>query len=104
MVSDSNETITTSETKSPPLRGTVKWFDDRKGFGFIIDSQGNDIFVHFSEICDDGYRTLKDGSEVQYQAVNGEKGWYATNVIPIDLPTKKTKKHNHNSTQPPAIQ
>ncbi len=59
--------------------GIVKWFDARKGFGFIIGPQGQDIFVHFSVIeQEQGFRTLRDGEKVNYSAQSGAKGWAAT--------------------------
>ncbi len=66
--------------------GVVKWFDPRKGFGFIVGPEGQDIFVHFSQIEGDGFRVLKDGSRVIYSAECGEKGWHATHVVPHDEP------------------
>ena len=60
--------------------GTVKWFDVKKGFGFIINPEGKDVFVHFSAIEGDGFRTLKDGDQVQYEEVDSGKGLAARNV------------------------
>lgn len=61
--------------------GTVKWFNDAKGFGFISpDDQGADLFVHHSAINMDGFRTLKEGQRVQFEAVDGPKGKQANNV------------------------
>jgi CspA family cold shock protein len=60
--------------------GTVKWFDAKKGFGFILNEQGKDVFVHFSSIEGDGFRSLKDGEAVQYELVEGDKGLSATKV------------------------
>jgi CspA family cold shock protein len=61
--------------------GTVKWFDAKKGFGFIQDTEGGkDIFVHYSSITGDGFRTLKDGESVEYEVTQGEKGPQARNV------------------------
>lgn len=61
--------------------GTVKWFDPRKGFGFVVGPSGQDIFVHFSVIDQpDGFRTLKDGERVRYSASVGAKGWSASSV------------------------
>ena len=60
--------------------GVVKWFDSRKGFGFIVGPQGQDIFTHFSVIEGDGFRVLSDGAKVHYDAVKGPKGWRATRV------------------------
>jgi CspA family cold shock protein len=54
--------------------GTVKWFDSKKGFGFILNPDGMDVFVHFSSIEGDGFRSLKDGEKVEYQQVSGAKG------------------------------
>ena len=68
---------------SDAKQGTVKWFNDSKGFGFIAPSDGgNDLFVHMSEIQMDGFKTLKDGQNVEYSEGSSEKGPCATNVIP----------------------
>jgi CspA family cold shock protein len=61
--------------------GQVKWFDPKKGFGFIIGPEGQDIFVHYSKIHGDGFRVLKDGSRVAYDAELTDKGWHATRVV-----------------------
>jgi len=60
--------------------GTVKWFSDQKGFGFIEQENGNDLFVHFSEIKSDGFKTLAEGQKVTFDAAEGPKGPQATNV------------------------
>ena len=60
--------------------GTVKWFNASKGYGFIEYEDGPDVFVHYSEIQDSGYRTLEDGQNVQFEIVDGPKGLQATNV------------------------
>ena len=60
--------------------GTVKWFDTKKGFGFIIGPEGQDVFVHFSSIEGDGFRSLKDGETVDYDIAQGAKGYSATRV------------------------
>ena len=60
--------------------GTVKWFDSKKGFGFIVGDEGEDIFVHFSVIEGDGFRSLKDGESVQYEVERGNKGLLAKAV------------------------
>lgn len=60
--------------------GVVKWFDPRKGFGFLVGPDGRDVFVHFSVIQGDGFKVLKDGSQVTYDAVRSDKGWKATRV------------------------
>lgn len=62
------------------VNGKVKWFDPKKGYGFIIGPGGQDVFVHFSQILGDGFRSLKDGEEVVYELLNGEKGWQAQQV------------------------
>ena len=63
--------------------GKVKWFDARKGYGFIIGEEGEDVFVHYTSIVGDGFRTLKDGEPVHYESVRGDKGLQARNVIRI---------------------
>jgi len=60
--------------------GNVKWFDSKKGFGFIINPEGKDVFVHFSSIEGEGFRSLKDGETVDYEQVQGEKGLLAQHV------------------------
>ena len=63
--------------------GTVKWFNNSKGFGFIAPAEGgDDVFVHFSAIKSDGYRSLNEGQAVTYEIEKGPKGLQATNVIP----------------------
>ena len=61
--------------------GTVKWFDNAKGWGFVTRSSGDDIFVHYSSVRGDGYRTLEDGQQVEYEVVQGDKGLQAQDVI-----------------------
>jgi CspA family cold shock protein len=60
--------------------GTVKWFNAKKGFGFISDEAGNDVFVHFSALMMDGFKVLEEGEKVQFDVVQGEKGPQAANV------------------------
>ncbi|HDS84841.1 MAG TPA: cold shock domain-containing protein [Phycisphaerales bacterium] len=63
--------------------GTVKWFNEKKGFGFITpDDGGDDLFVHHTNIVAKGFRTLKDGQRVEYEAAQGKKGMEATDVKP----------------------
>lgn len=63
--------------------GTVKWFNEKKGFGFITpDEGGDDLFVHHTNISAKGFRTLQDGQKVEYQAAQGKKGMEATDVRP----------------------
>ena len=60
--------------------GTVKWFNDAKGFGFIQQDDGPDVFVHFSQILGDGFKTLQEGARVEFDVVEGKKGHQAANV------------------------
>ena len=62
------------------LKGRVKWFDEKKGFGFIERENGNDVFVHFRAITGDGFKTLTDGQEVEFDVEEGPKGQQAINV------------------------
>lgn len=62
--------------------GKVKWFNDKKGYGFIEpDGGGEDVFVHHTSIQSDGFRTLAEGQDVQYEVIRGPKGFQATNVV-----------------------
>lgn len=61
-------------------KGTVKWFNNQKGFGFISDEEGNDVFVHYTGLSMDGFKSLTEGQAVEFEVVNGEKGPQATNV------------------------
>jgi len=60
--------------------GTVKWFDNAKGYGFIQRSQGDDVFVHFRQIRGEGYRTLQEGQPVEFSVMQGQKGLQAEDV------------------------
>ena len=62
-------------------KGTVKWFNNQKGYGFISDEAGNDIFVHYSALNMDGYKTLNEGQEVEFELIDGAKGAQAINVV-----------------------
>ena len=64
-------------------KGIVKWFNASKGFGFIEQEDGADIFVHYSEIQNDGYKTLDEGSSVSFEVVEGQKGPAAANVVQL---------------------
>ena len=64
-------------------KGKVKWFNAEKGFGFIESEDGTDVFVHFSAIVMDGYRTLEEGTEVEFAVVDGAKGPQAANVTRV---------------------
>lgn len=64
-------------------KGTVKWFNSEKGFGFITVDGGNDVFVHYTAIECDGFKTLEEGQAVQFNIVDGQKGPQASNVVKI---------------------
>lgn len=64
-------------------RGKIKWFNDAKGYGFIEQESGEDVFVHFSSIQMDGFKTLAEGQEVEFEVANGAKGLHASNVTRI---------------------
>ena len=64
-------------------QGTVKWFNAKKGYGFISDEQGNDVFVHYSGLNMEGFKSLDEGQAVEFDVVNGEKGPQATNVTKL---------------------
>jgi len=72
--------------------GTVKWFNDAKGYGFISRQNGEDVFVHFSAIQASGFRSLQEGQQVQFDVVKGPKGWQAENVKGVQATTKIRKK------------
>lgn len=66
------------------VTGTVKWFNATKGFGFIEQDEGEDVFVHYSAIAGDGYRTLEEGQRVEYNVVDSERGPQAQDVSPVE--------------------
>jgi CspA family cold shock protein len=66
-----------------PEKGKIKWFNDAKGYGFIEREEGDDVFVHFSAIVGEGFRTLSEGQEVEFEVVQGQKGPQAENVIVV---------------------
>jgi len=68
--------------------GRVKWFDPKKGFGFILGPDDQDVFVHYSQIQGDGFKSLKDGESVEYELVEGEKGWQARTVSRVEQPAQ----------------
>lgn len=70
-----------SESDSSTLKGIVKWFNDAKGFGFIEHTSGRDVFVHYSVIASEGFKTLKDGETVEYELKEGPKGLQAAKVL-----------------------
>lgn len=65
------------------MKGTVKWFNDKKGFGFLTTEEGSDVFVHFSAIQDDGFKSLDEGQEVEFEVEDGPKGPQARNVTKL---------------------
>lgn len=64
-------------------KGTVKWFNATKGFGFISGDNGEDVFVHYSAIQGEGFKSLEEGDQVEFEVVEGEKGPQATNVTKL---------------------
>jgi len=62
------------------MKGTVKWFNAEKGFGFITTEEGNDVFAHFSQIKKDGFKTLEEGQDVEFNVVEGQKGLQAEEI------------------------
>lgn len=64
-------------------QGTVKWFDNAKGYGFIVSPEGEDVFVHYRVIQGEGYRSLSEGQQVEFVASQGDKGWQASEVAPV---------------------
>jgi len=71
------------------LVGNVRWFDVKKGYGFIISPEGKDVFVHFTSIEGEGFRTLKDGEKVEYEMEEGAKGLHAKHVKRITVAPKE---------------
>ena len=65
------------------VKGTVKWFNNQKGYGFISDEEGNDVFVHYTGLNMEGFKTLEEGQAVEFEVVNGTKGPQATNVTKL---------------------
>ncbi len=91
-----------AENNSEVIKGKVKWFNDAKGFGFIEHASGKDVFVHYSVISSEGFKTLKDGEEVEYEIQQGAKGLHAarvsrTNPPPAETPTAETAAQSLSS-------
>jgi CspA family cold shock protein len=80
--SDSSSAIQ-SRKHNQMEQGTVKWFNDAKGFGFISRQNGEDVFVHYSAINSSGFKSLQEGQAVQFNVVKGPKGWQAADVQPL---------------------
>ena len=75
--------------------GTIKWFSNTKGFGFIVNEErAQDIFVHYSSIVSQGYKTLKSGQKVNYEIKQGDKGLHAENVVPVQKAKKVRSKRS----------
>jgi len=83
-------------------KGKVKWFDPKKGYGFIIGDDGQDVFVHYTSIVGDGFRALKDGERVDYELVESEKGHQARNVIRPPSPQVGGVQPGQQGQQPSA--
>lgn len=66
------------------MQGRVKWFNPQKGYGFIEVEEGKDVFVHYSEIQEEGFKTLEEGQEVEFEIVEGNRGPQAANVVKLD--------------------
>ena len=73
-----------SEGENGKVTGQVKWFNNAKGFGFIGRDDGPDVFVHYSAISSDGYKSLQEGDEVEFEIVEGQKGPQAGNVTKVE--------------------
>ena len=73
-------------------KGKLKWFNDRKGFGFLINNNGEDVFVHYSQIKKDGFKTLKEDDIIEYDEIVTEKGLQAQNVTILNQEQKETIK------------
>ncbi len=87
-MSDVSSAPTTENGGATKATGTVKWFNDAKGFGFITpDDGGEDLFAHFSSIQMTGFKTLKEGQRVSYDVIQGPKGKQALNITNISSPT-----------------
>ena len=65
------------------MQGTVKWFNDAKGFGFISQEGGEDVFVHYSSVTMEGFKTLREGDLVEFEMEQGPKGFHATEVVKV---------------------
>ena len=84
--------------------GTVKWFDAKKGFGFLLDADGQDVFVHYTTIEGEGYRRLWDGEQVEYECTRGPKGLLASRCRRLSPETGEQSKTAGESKTPPAAE
>lgn len=87
-----------SDSSNDTVKGVVKWFNDAKGFGFIQHTDGKDVFVHFSTIAAEGFKTLKDGEEVEYEFHEGPKGLQATKVLRVNPPAEQEQAESTDDT------
>ncbi len=81
--------------------GTVKWFNESKGYGFIASEDGKDLFVHFSEIQGEGFKTLAEGQSIEYEEGVGQKGPCATKVVPKSQSQESTPAPQERTPEPP---
>ena len=81
----------TEQSTTKSYKGVVKWFNDAKGFGFIEHESGRDVFVHYSVIEQDGFKTLKDGEPVEYELREGDKGLNASRVTRVNAPEESAE-------------
>ena len=84
-------------------KGTVKWFNNAKGFGFLGREGGADVFVHYSSIQSDGYKSLKEGDAVEFDIIEGSKGPQADHVVRINDGTPQTAVAPKTAAAPPAV-
>ena len=79
--------------------GAVKWFDPKKGFGFVVNEDGNDVFIHYTSIKTDGFRCLRNGQTVEFEEFDSGKGLQGRNVSILEAePTEQTRKNRTAST------
>ena len=83
MVAENDEAEASEERRHPMAQGTVKWFNDAKGYGFITQEGGEDVFVHFNAIQAQGFKSLAEGDRVEFEVSKGPKGLQAANVRKI---------------------
>ena len=83
LVVNNKKRVTKRKQMSDKVNGTVKWFNESKGFGFIEQESGPDVFVHFSAIQAEGFKSLVDGQKVEFTITTGQKGPQAENVVPL---------------------
>jgi cold shock protein len=83
------------------LKGTVKWFNSRKGYGFISSEEGNDVFVHYTALAgdDDEYKTLNENDKVEFDVVEGQKGPQASNVVVTEKAPQQFGSYNRGGSR-----